>query len=142
MFVVLLVPFIKLVPVAALAAMLISVGYRLANPKEFRHMYHIGKEQLIVFVVTIITTLATDLLIGIAVGILVEFLIQIVLGMPVKYMFRPEMTLDNNGKQHVLTIHGAAVFTNYLAIKRSWTAFRPVRRWWLIWNMPATYIIR
>jgi MFS superfamily sulfate permease-like transporter len=68
-FVVALVPLIKLVPVAALAAILIAVGFRLAAPKEFRHMYHIGPEQLIVFVVTIIATLTTDLLIGIAVEV-------------------------------------------------------------------------
>ncbi|WP_266367013.1 SulP family inorganic anion transporter [Tellurirhabdus rosea] len=118
LFVVLLVPVIKLVPVAALAAMLISVGYRLANPKEFRHMYHIGKEQLIVFVATILVTLATDLLIGIAAGILVKLLIELALGLPAKYMFRPDMQLENKGDQYRLTVRGAAVFTNYLAIKK------------------------
>ncbi|GAB3892820.1 SulP family inorganic anion transporter [Larkinella knui] len=117
-FVVVLTPFIKMVPVAALSAMLIAVGFRLANPKEFRHMYHIGKEQLVVFVVTIIATLATDLLIGIAVGIAVEFLIQVILGMPVKYMFSPVISVDTTGKSHVMTVRGAAVFTNYLSIKK------------------------
>ncbi|MVM39653.1 SulP family inorganic anion transporter [Spirosoma sp. HMF3257] len=117
-FVVALVPLIKLVPVAALAAILIAVGFRLANPKEFRHMYAIGPEQLIVFVITIIATLATDLLIGIAVGILTEFIIQVVLGLPLKYLFNPDQTLVSNGNHHKLTINGAAVFTNYLSIKK------------------------
>ncbi len=116
-FVVALVPLIKLVPMAALAAILISVGYRLANPKEFRHMYQIGPEQLIVFVVTIIATLATDLLIGIAVGILAEFVIQLVLGLPVKYLFNPAQKMVSTEHNHTLTINGAAVFTNYLTIK-------------------------
>ncbi|WP_019988694.1 SulP family inorganic anion transporter [Rudanella lutea] len=117
-FVVALVPLIKLVPVAALAAILISVGFRLANPKEFRHMYEIGPEQLIVFVVTIIATLATDLLIGIAVGIVAEFIIQVVLGLPLKYLFNPDQYMKSNGNQHTLVINGAAVFTNYLSIKK------------------------
>jgi len=117
-FVVALVPLIKLVPVAALAAILISVGFRLAAPKEFRHMYQIGPEQLIVFVMTIIATLATDLLIGIAVGIVAEFIIQVVLGLPLKYLFKPEMTLKSAGNHHTLTINGAAVFTNYLSVKK------------------------
>lgn len=117
-FVVALVPLIKLVPVAALAAILISVGFRLANPKEFRHMYQIGPEQLIVFVVTIIATLATDLLIGIGVGILTEFIIQLVLGLPIKYLFNPDQQLVSVGNHHTLTIKGAAVFTNYLSIKK------------------------
>lgn len=117
-FVVALVPLIKLVPVAALAAILIAVGFRLANPKEFRHMYEIGPEQLIVFVVTIIATLATDLLVGIGVGILTEFAIQLALGLPVKYLFNPQQELVSIGDTHTLTIKGAAVFTNYLSIKK------------------------
>lgn len=118
LFVVALVPLIKLVPVAALAAILIAVGFRLAAPKEFRHMYHIGPEQLIVFIVTIIATLSTDLLIGIGVGILTEFLIQLVLGLPVKHMLDPEQQLISKGTHHTLVINGAAVFTNYLSIKK------------------------
>ena len=117
-FVVALVPLIKLVPVAALAAILISVGFRLAAPKEFRHMYHIGPEQLIVFVVTIIATLATDLLIGIGIGIAAEFIIQVVLGLPLQYLYKPQMELNSVKNHHTLTINGAAVFTNYLVIKK------------------------
>lgn len=117
-FVVALVPLIKLVPVAALAAILIAVGFRLANPKEFRHMYAIGPEQLIVFVVTIVATLATDLLIGIGVSIVTEFIIQLVLGLPLQYLFNPDQKLVSNGDHHTLTINGAAVFTNYLSIKK------------------------
>ncbi|RYF74315.1 MAG: SulP family inorganic anion transporter, partial [Cytophagaceae bacterium] len=117
-FVVALVPLIKLVPVSALAAILISVGFRLAAPKEFRHMYHIGPEQLIVFVITIIATLSTDLLIGIGVGIVTEFIIQLMMGLPVKYLFNPVQTLNSTGNHHTLTINGAAVFTNYLSIKK------------------------
>ncbi|GAB2551046.1 SulP family inorganic anion transporter [Spirosoma aerophilum] len=116
-FVVALVPLIKLVPVAALAAILIAVGFRLAAPKEFRHMKHIGSEQLIVFVITIIATLTTDLLIGIAVGIVTKLLIQLVLGMPIKYLFNPDQELASESGHHTLTIRGAAVFTNYLSIK-------------------------
>lgn len=117
-FVIALVPLIKLVPVAALAAILISVGFRLASPNEFKHMYQIGPEQLIVFVVTIIATLATDLLVGIGVGILAEFIIQVVMGLPLKYLFNPDQQLTSAGNNHTLTINGAAVFTNYLSIKK------------------------
>ena len=118
LFVVALVPLIKLVPVAALSAILIAVGFRLAAPKEFRHMYHTGAEQLIVFVITIIATLTTDLLIGIAVGIITKLIIQLVLGLPLKYLFNPDQELVSDGSHHILTINGAAVFTNYLSIKK------------------------
>jgi MFS superfamily sulfate permease-like transporter len=118
LFVVALLPLIQLVPVAALAAILISVGFRLANPKEFRHMYQVGPEQLIVFMATIIATLATDLLVGVGVGILTEFLIQVVLGMPIRYMFTPRATLTQRGNRYTLSVKGAAVFTNYLTLKK------------------------
>jgi MFS superfamily sulfate permease-like transporter len=44
---------IELIPNTALAAMLITVGVKLAHPKEFIHIFQIGKEQLAVFLVTI-----------------------------------------------------------------------------------------
>ncbi len=57
------------IPLAALAAMLVYTGTRLAHPNEFRNVYRIGKEQLLLFVVTLVVVLATDLLIGVAAGI-------------------------------------------------------------------------
>src|SRR5262249_50059592 len=48
------------IPQAALAAMLVYTGFRLASPWEFVKAYKIGIEQLIVFLATIVATLATD----------------------------------------------------------------------------------
>ncbi len=116
-FVLLLAPVIKMVPVAALAAMLIFVGYRLASPSEFKHVYHIGREQLVIFLVTIVFTIATDLLIGIAAGILTKMLIQLFMGVKLSHIFNPktEITFEDNCQK--VRVLRAAVFTNYLHLK-------------------------
>lgn len=87
-FVLLAVHLIELIPNTALAAMLITVGIRLAHPKEFAHTLSIGREQLLIFVVTIIVTLATDLLVGIGAGILTEIIINVVHGKPLSAIFK------------------------------------------------------
>src|SRR5690606_22684804 len=46
--------FLHRIPLAALAAMLVYTGYRLAHPSEFIHVYKIGREQLVIFVTTLV----------------------------------------------------------------------------------------
>jgi carbonic anhydrase len=63
--------FLNTIPLAALAAILIMVGYKLAKPSLFKKMYIEGQDQFIPFIVTIVAVLFTDLLIGILIGLLV-----------------------------------------------------------------------
>jgi MFS superfamily sulfate permease-like transporter len=110
---------INMIPLAALAAMLVFTGYNLASPKEFRHMWAVGKEQLIVFVSTLIATLATDLLIGIGVGILVKIVIHLINGAPVGAMARPKAVIEMSERgAPVVHVHDAAVFTNWLPLRK------------------------
>ncbi len=65
-----LIPFlINLIPLSALAAVLIYTGYKLAKPSLFKEMYTRGFDQFVPFVVTIVAIIFTDLLIGIVIGI-------------------------------------------------------------------------
>jgi carbonic anhydrase len=59
------------VPLAALAAVLILVGYKLAKWSLFVEMYQKGLSQFIPFIATIVSILLTDLLKGIGIGILI-----------------------------------------------------------------------
>lgn len=107
------------IPMAALAAMLIYTGFRLAHPKEFLHVYKVGKEQLVIYVTTIVAVLATDLLIGIAIGIALKFLIHLVNGVPIKSLFRPyvEVVPENDNTCRIVASH-AAVFSNWILFRR------------------------
>ena len=106
------------IPLAALAAMLIYTGTRLASPKEFLHVYKIGPEQLFLFVSTMVVTLATDLLIGVGFGLILKLLLHIKNGAPLKSLFRVVVTEKTNGDELTLVIHDAAIFTNYLGLKK------------------------
>ena len=60
---------INRIPLATLAALLMFVGYRLCAIRVFKKIFGIGKEQLLIFVVTMVVTLVeSDLLLGIAIG--------------------------------------------------------------------------
>ena len=122
-----LIPVIELTPNAALAAMLIFAGYRLASPKEFIHMYRVGKEQLAIFLVTIIVTLVEDLLLGVAAGILVEFIFHVFHGASFKSLFKPQYELQQNANSTVIKVGEAAVFSNLLGFKKMLTSL-PVNK--------------
>lgn len=116
-FVLLATPFIELIPNTALAAMLISVGIKLAHPREFIHVFEIGKEQLAIFLVTIFFTLYEDLLVGIAAGMLLKMIIHVLNGAPIKSFFSMAVSVSFNDNNYLVTVKEAAVFTNYLKLK-------------------------
>lgn len=115
-----LVPFlINRIPLAALAAMLVFTGFRLASPQEFKHMYQVGREQLIVFVSTILGVLATDLLVGIGIGILVKAIIHILNGTPIGSLFKSSIAVDDVSRDTAtITVKKSAVFSTWIALKR------------------------
>ncbi len=79
LFVLILAPVLKSVPLAALAAILVHTGFKLASPKVFKHAYDQGVEQLLFLSSTLIITLFTDLLYGIVGGILVTLILHMLL---------------------------------------------------------------
>ena len=67
---------INRIPLAVLAALLIWIGWQLCAPRIFWKILAIGKEQLLIAVVTVVITLYTsDLLLGVALGTLTKILV-------------------------------------------------------------------
>lgn len=107
------------IPLAALAAMLMYTGYRLAHPTEFIHVYRIGKEQLAIFATTLVVVLATDLLIGVAAGILLKIVIHVNNGVPLKSLFRPYLEVQEvDDHTSLILAKESAVFSNWIPFKR------------------------
>ncbi len=114
-----LLPFvISMIPVAALMAMLVYTGYRLAHPREFAHVYHIGAGQLVVYCATMIGCVAIDLLAGVAIGIAVKLIIHVLGGAPVGSLFKSTVAIEDAGGTTVLNVSRSAVFSNWLGLKK------------------------
>ena len=110
---------LNLIPLASLASMLVFTGFRLAHPREFAHVLHLGREQLVVFVSTIIGVLATDLLVGIFIGMGVKLLIHFINGMPITSLFRPFLTIEQiDDRTYRIAAAKSAVFSNWLLFRR------------------------
>ena len=66
----LLIPgLINMIPLAALAAVLLQVGYKLAKVSLFKQMWASGKYQWWPFIITVVAVVFTDLLTGVAIGL-------------------------------------------------------------------------
>jgi MFS superfamily sulfate permease-like transporter len=115
-----LVPWlIQRIPLAALSAMLVYTGFRLASPREFRHALETGREELLVFVGTLVAVLATDLLVGIGLGIGISALIHRYNGVPLRVMFRPRFEVDDSKEdRRRVTPLQEAVFSNWIPLRR------------------------
>lgn len=125
LFVALVPAWINQIPLAALAAMLVFTGFRLASPQSFVHMYHVGREQLVIFVSTIIGVLATDLLIGIAIGMLVKVLLHLGRGVPALSMLRLNASVQPRDKDGVtVVVRDSAVFSTWLGLRRMLVALK------------------
>lgn len=119
LFLVVLADIIHLVPVAALAGVLCVTGYRLAAPIHFKHCRQIGKEQLLVFLCTIIGTLMTDLLVGVFIGVAVQYACCVFMGAPVSSLFTSVADKDGqSGQTKVLRLPATCFFGNVISFKK------------------------
>ncbi|AWW00653.1 SulP family inorganic anion transporter [Arcticibacterium luteifluviistationis] len=121
------------IPFPALAAILVYTGYKLASPAILQKIRDIGKEQVLIFLVTLITTLLTSLIIGIVVGILATFLVHMILTRSVALFFsniknnNVTKYLEEDGKQHI-SVKYFSTFLNFFRLKNVLDGIKPSER--------------
>lgn len=130
------------IPLAALAAMLVYTGCRLASPTEFISIYKIGREQLVIFASTMIGVLMTDLLVGVLIGITVKFAIHLFNGLPLRTMFKPFLEVTVLDDDHVqVDARGSAVFSNWLPFRRQLRQLGLEQRNNIVVNLEGTRLV-
>jgi len=79
------------IPLASLAAVLIVIGFKLASPRIFVHMWKSSKKyQFIPFVVTLVAIIFTDLLVGVGIGLTVSIYFILRGNLKLAYFFKQE----------------------------------------------------
>ena len=114
LFVVALTQVIRLVPTAALAAILVYTGYKLVDIKSIKQLRRYGWGEVAIYAATVGTIVAGDLLKGVIVGIVLS---------ATKLLWtmsrvRVELDLQPGGSRAVLRLRGAATFLQLPVLAR------------------------
>ena len=124
LFIVLLSPIMRQVPLCAFAILLVYTGFKLASPAVFRQAYNQGAEQLVFFVGTMVLTLYTNLLIGLLGGLLLALVTHMLLArMSVPQFFKmvyksKTKLLKRSDGTFDLKIRGIANFLGILKVDK------------------------
>ncbi len=107
---------LNMIPLAALAAILLMTGYKLASFRLFRDFIRRGVSQYLPFFATIIAILFSDLLIGIMIGMAVGVYFVLLNNSKTPYTFREEKLAKGNVlhykfSQQVTFLNRASLFS-------------------------------
>lgn len=116
-FVAILPGVLHMIPLTALGAMLVVVGFRLASPKEFAHTWTIGVDQFAVFATTFVVTLAVDLLVGVAAGLVLKVVLHMARGARISELFTLTTDVQTEGDEVTIRVGSPALFLNLLALE-------------------------
>jgi len=124
LFIIVLSPIMKQVPLCAFAILLVYAGFKLASPKVFKKIYSFGIEQLIFFIGTMVLTLYTNLLIGLFGGLVLVVIGQMILARVFIFKYfkltfnsKSELIRNSDGS-YLLKIRGIANFLGVLKINK------------------------
>lgn len=106
------------IPLSALAAVLLYVGYKLARPSIAIQLFRKGFSQFMPFVVTVTAILVTDLLVGIVIGILVGLYFVLLNN------FRSSISVARKEGELVIRFHPEVSFLNKAILKQNLSRIR------------------
>ena len=124
LFIVVLSPIMRQVPLCAFAILLVYTGFKLASPAVFKQAYSQGAEQLMFFVGTMVLTLYTNLLIGLLGGLLLALVTHMLLArMSIPQFFRmvyksKTKLIKRQDDTYDLKIRGIANFLGILKVDK------------------------
>lgn len=107
--------YLNQIPLAALAAILIHVGYKLTQPSIYRDEWNKGMLHIVPFIVTVLAIMFTDLLVGVAIGLIVGFVFILLEN------YGSAIMLVNDGKDYLIKFRKDLYFLNKLELKRSFS---------------------
>lgn len=105
------------IPLACLAAILLMIGYKLASPKVFKHMWDNGKYQYVPFFATVVAVVFTDLLKGVGIGLVVSVFYILRANLKLAYFFKKEE--HHEGETITIKLAQEVSFLNKAAIKQT-----------------------
>ena len=123
-FIVILGPVLRQVPLCAFAILLVYTGFKLASPAVFKQAYSQGPEQLVFFIGTMVLTLYTNLLVGLVGGLLLVLINHMLLAnLSITQFFKMVYFSDHKLKKiseqaFDLKIKGVANFLGILRIDK------------------------
>ena len=109
---------LNMIPLAALAGMLVVIGFRLAHPKEFKHVAHIGKEEIFFMVATTLGVVFIDLLWGVIGGMVLAAVVTMSRGIPLRNALIANVAVESTGERVTVRLQSAVGFNNYLSIRK------------------------
>ena len=108
---------LNLIPLSALAAILLLVGYKLAKPSLVVNMWRRGRSEFIPFAITVLGIVFTDLLSGIALGLVVAVVFILWENFKIPYKF--DIKHYENGEPIVISFSESVSFLNKASIQRT-----------------------
>lgn len=113
------------IPLPALMAILVYTGYKLASPDLIKKIFSVGKEQLIIFFVTLLTTLKFGLIIGISAGVLITIIIHLVINKNVtlflRHWVKPNVLMfreEDAKSSYYVSVKHFCTFANFYRLKQ------------------------